>query len=124
MKRMNENLRDSYLIFVFGSNLAGRHGKGAAEIARDCFEARYGVGEGLTGRAYAIPTKDAELRFLPLHTIRTHVARFIEFARENPELTFIVTAVGCGLGANYPKDIAPFFCDAPENVFVSPRFIT
>lgn len=67
---MNKNLRDPHLVFVFGSNLAGRHGKGAALIARDCFGARYGAAEGLTGRAYALPTKDAELRFLPFQTIQ------------------------------------------------------
>jgi hypothetical protein len=120
---MNENLRDKYLIFVFGSNLAGRHGKGAAEIARHCFEAQYGVGEGLTGRSYALPTKDARLRSLTLKDIQAHVERFIKFARENPELTFIVTAIGCGLAAHDPKDIGPLFRAAPENVFVSPRFI-
>ncbi len=120
---MNENLTDPYLIFVFGSNLAGRHGKGAAQVARDRFGARYGVGEGLTGRSYAVPTKDLRLRTLPLIDIQAHVERFLEFARENPELTFIVTAVGCGLAGHDPKDMASLFRAAPENVFVSPRFI-
>ncbi len=120
---MNEHLRDPYLIFVFGSNTAGRHGKGAAATARDCFEAKYGVGEGMTGRSYAVPTKDAQLRSLRLRDVQTRIERFIEFARVNPQLTFIVTAIGCGLAGYSPTDIAPLFKLAPENVFVSPRFI-
>lgn len=120
---MNETLLDPHLIFVFGSNLAGRHGKGAAETARDCFEARYGTGVGLTGRSYALPTKDAALRPLPLEAIQAHVETFIHFAIENSHLTFIVTAIGCGLAQHQVKDIAPLFRSAPENVFVSPRFI-
>src|SRR5664280_3598602 len=84
-------------VFVFGSNLAGCHGKGAALYARQHRGAIYGQGEGLQGRSYAIPTKVAAIRTLPLDAIASHVARFVEFARANPQLRFEVTAIGCGL---------------------------
>lgn len=102
-------------IFVFGSNLAGRHGKGAALYARQHYGARYGDGIGRTGNAYAIPTKDASLRTLPLESIRNCVEGFLTYARANPELDFLVTAIGTGL-AGYPHErIAPMFRDAPPN---------
>jgi len=104
-------------IFVFGSNLAGRHGRGAALHARENYGAVYGVGFGRTGDAYAIPTKDENLQTLPLSTIRAWCWAFIEYARAHPELTFILTPVGTGL-AGYTKDqIAPFFVSIiPMNV--------
>ncbi len=84
-------------IFVFGSNLAGRHGKGAALHARQFYGARNGVGVGFVGRSYAIPTKDERIRTLPLNRIRPYVDAFLAFARDNPELEFNVTRIGCGL---------------------------
>lgn len=102
-------------IFVFGSNLAGRHGKGAALTARREWGALYGEGEGRTGRAYAIPTKDAQLRTLPLWDISVSVARFIEYARAHPELDFLVTRIGCGLAGYADAQVAPFFAGAPAN---------
>lgn len=84
-------------IFVFGSNLAGRHGKGAALYARQHFGAKYGVGVGPTGQCYAIPTKDKDLRVLPLIVIKQHIADFIDYAEAHPELEFILTPVGTGL---------------------------
>lgn len=102
-------------IFVFGSNLAGRHGRGAALFARLHKGAVYGQGVGLQGNSYAVPTKDEELRTLGLPVIAGHVCEFLWFARANPNLQFDVTRVGCGL-ANYKnKDIAPLFASAPEN---------
>jgi hypothetical protein len=102
-------------IFVFGSNLAGRHGKGAALYAKQFFGAVYGVGYGRTGNSYAIPTKDEALRVLPLTTIQAWCFAFIEYAKAHPELTFVVTPVGTGL-AGYTKDqIAPFFNGMPLN---------
>lgn len=102
-------------IFVFGSNLAGRHGKGAALHARKHYGAIYGMGCGPTGRSYAIPTKDEYLRVLPLDVIREHVARFIEHARLNPHDKFIVTAVGTGLAGYKHEQIAPMFKGSPSN---------
>ena len=105
----------SEIIFVFGSNLAGRHGKGSALHARERYGAVYGKGEGLQGSSYAIPTKDHALRALPLNQIKLYVRRFIEFAREHPEMTFKVTRVGCGLAGYSDKQMAPLFVRAPKN---------
>lgn len=102
-------------IFVFGSNEAGRHGKGAALEARRNHGAVYGQGEGIQGRSYAIPTKDAHLRTLPLDVIAAYVKRFKGFANACPEMTFHVTPIGCGLAGYSPADIAPMFADAPAN---------
>lgn len=102
-------------IFVFGSNLAGRHGKGAALEARQKWGAVYGQGVGLQGRSYAIPTKDGKLHVLPLETIRPYVLDFIRFARYNWDFRFIVTRVGCGLAGYQDSDIAPMFRYAPSN---------
>lgn len=110
-------------VFVFGSNLAGRHGKGAALEARRKHGAIYGRGDGLQGRSYAIPTKDANLRTLPLDDIAASVAIFLEFALSHPEMTFNVTAIGCGLAGYKPKQIAPFFdLPPPRNVILPPEF--
>ena len=102
-------------IFVFGSNLAGRHGAGAALFARKCHGAVYGVGCGRTGDAYAIPTKDENLKTLPLIVIRTEVEYFKLYARDNPDLTFNVTRIGCGLAGYKDEDIAPMFKNSPDN---------
>ncbi len=103
-------------IFVFGSNLAGRHGKGAALTARQQYGAIYGQGIGLQGKSYAIPTKDEHLRVLPLHTIAAHVRHFLSFARSHPQLRFALTPIGCGLAGYKEHQIAPLFADAPLNV--------
>jgi hypothetical protein len=100
--------------FVFGSNLAGRHGKGAAKQALR-YGARYGRGIGFCGQTYAIPTKNASLRTLHLDQIRTYVDQFLEDARRNPELKFFVTRIGCRLAGYRDKDVAPLFAGAPEN---------
>jgi hypothetical protein len=111
------------MIFVFGSNLAGRHGKGAARYARQRHGAVYGQGVGLQGNSYAIPTEDERLRTLPLDAIREHVAAFKRFAAEHPELTFQVTAIGCGLAGYRPEQIAPMFADAPANCVLPAEFV-
>lgn len=103
------------MIFVFGSNLAGRHGKGAALTAKIDFGAEYGVGVGRTGDAYAIPTKGYRLEILALDIIQTHVNTFIDYAREHPELEFFVTRIGCGLAGYKDWQIAPMFYHAPKN---------
>jgi hypothetical protein len=102
-------------IFVFGSNLAGRHGKGAALTARMQHGAQYGVGNGRTGNAYAIPTKDINLNTLPLSTINEFVQQFIQYTKSHPTEFFFVTRIGCGLAGYWDIDIAPMFKDAPDN---------
>jgi hypothetical protein len=92
-------------IFVFGSNLSGRHGKGAALHAKEVYGAVYGVGEGLTGEAYALPTKgdDQRLTVRPLIDIEMSIIKFLVTAGELNHLTFHVTPIGTGL-AGYSKD--------------------
>jgi len=110
-------------IFVFGSNLAGRHGKGAALYARQYHGAIYGQGVGLQGSSYAIPTKDAQIRTLPLNQIQQHVDDFNTFAASRPDLTFQVTPIGCGLAGYKPDQIAPMFKGAPTNCILPDAFI-
>ena len=103
------------MIFVFGSNLAGRHGRGAALHARQHHGAIYGQGIGPQGTSYAIPTKDARLRPLPLHGIEHHVMVFLSYARAHPFQKFQVTAIGTGLAGYSHEEIAPMFRAAPSN---------
>lgn len=102
-------------IFVFGSNEAGRHGKGAALAAVRQHGAVYGQGRGIQGNSYAIPTKDWQIKTLPLATIAIYVDEFLFYAFRHPELTFNVTRIGCGLAGYQDSDIAPMFKDAPIN---------
>jgi hypothetical protein len=102
-------------IFVFGSNLAGRHGAGAALFARQHHGAINGLGFGPQGSSYAIPTKDQNIITLTLPRIAHYVFVFLEYARAHPELTFDVTRIGCGLAGYDDADISPMFKDAPEN---------
>ena len=102
-------------IFVFGSNLAGRHGKGAAKIAKDKFGAIYGIGQGLTGKSYAIPTKDKVLKSLSIKEINENILEFVSFVKKNSHLKFFITAVGCGLAGYKDEDIAPLFRILKEN---------
>ena len=111
-------------IFVFGSNLAGRHGRGAALAAVKNHGAKYGQGSGLAGSSYAIPTKDESIRTLPMNKILTYVEKFIEFAAAHPEMTFNVTKIGCGLAGYKPAQIGPMFAAALKlpNVFLPKEF--
>ncbi len=102
-------------IFVFGSNLAGRHGKGAALFARQNHGAVYGQGEGPQGNSYAIPTKGEQLQVLPLEVITLYVDEFIAYAGRHPQKTFNVTRIGCGLAGYTDAQIAPMFKGAPIN---------
>jgi hypothetical protein len=111
-------------VFVFGSNLSGRHGKGAAKQALG-WGAKWGQASGLQGRTYGIPTKDASIRrTLSVIEIKPFVDEFITFAKANPNLLFYVTEIGCGLAGYKPKDIAPLFIDAinVENIYLPSRF--
>lgn len=102
-------------VFVFGSNLAGVHGAGAAAYARKYEGAVMGVGEGITGKAYALPTKDHNIQSLTLAQIQGHVNKFLAYARLHPELEFQVSQIGCGLAGFKPEQIAPMFIGAPAN---------
>lgn len=102
-------------IFVFGSNLAGKHGAGAAKLAYDRFGAVWGQGVGLQGQSYGVPTKYANVwQTLPIGNIAPFVNDLIKFAAENPDKTFLVTQIGCGLAGYECKDIAPLFESAKE----------
>lgn len=102
-------------IFVFGSNLKGRHGAGAALHARQHHGAVYGAWVGRTGNAYAIPTKDSTLRPLSLAAIKCYVADFLLYAAIHEDLEFNVTRIGCGLAGYKDEDIAPMFASATRN---------
>lgn len=107
------------MVYVFGSNLAGRHGKGAALEARNSYGAKYGQGIGLQGRSYGIPTKDENLEILSIHDIAPYVHEFVEFTKTSGR-TFYLTSVGCGLAQYHPRDITPLFkgveyCQLPES---------
>ena len=111
-------------VFVFGSNLAGRHGGGAARLAAEKFGATFGVGVCHEGRAYALPTKDEKIQTLPLSEIEKYVGNFIVYAAAHPELTFLVTQIGCGLAGYTPAEIAPLFFNfaMPRNVVLPEVF--
>ncbi len=102
-------------VWVFGSNLAGRHGKGAAQVAYRHFGAIYGQGKGRQGMSFAIPTKGWRLEVLPSEVVQHNIEEFIAYARENPTLTFWITRVGCGLAGFADSFIAPLFAAAPVN---------
>lgn len=104
------------VIFVFGSNLRGLHGKGAAKYALKNYGAEIGRGRGRTGNSYAIPTKNKKLKILPLHRIRYYVSQFIFYAHKNPELMFDLTPIGTGLAGYSHEQIKPLFASAPRNV--------
>lgn len=106
-------------IFVFGSNLAGMHGGGAAWVANMKFGAEWGVGVGLTGRSYAIPTMHGGVE-----TIKPYVDEFIRFAQANPELKFLVTRIGCGIAGFRDEEIAPLFDEATHvsNIYLPETF--
>jgi len=111
-------------IFVFGSNLSGRHGKGAAKTALG-WGAKWGQATGLQGRTYGIPTKDASIRrTLTVIEIKPFVDEFIDFAKNNPDMKFLVTEIGCGLAGHKQKDIAPLFVNAVniENIHLPEKF--
>jgi hypothetical protein len=109
-------------VFVFGSNLAGIHGAGAAKTARFKFGAKLGVGEGLTGQSYALPTKDRSIRTMSLEKINEHVMRFLKFASDNPSKEFLVTCIGCGLAGYKHSQIAPMFKERTSNVRLPEEF--
>ena len=106
-------------IFVFGSNLRGMHGGGAGRIAMDLFGAIMGQGVGLQGQSYAIPTMQGGVE-----TIKPYVDEFIEFAKQHPELKFLVTRIGCGIAGFHDEEIAPLFVAAVDvpNIYLPKSF--
>lgn len=107
-------------VFVFGSNLQGFHGGGAAAAALRHFGAVWGQGVGLQGQSYAIPTMQGGVE-----TIRPYVEEFIRFARERRDLTFYVTRIGCGIAGFTDEEIAPLFADAlgDKNIVLPREFV-
>ena len=107
-------------IFVFGSNLAGMHGGGAARVARLKFGAIMGQGVGIQGQCYAIPTMQGGVE-----TIRPYVNEFVDFAKQHPELTFLVTRIGCGIAGFRDEEIAPLFESAIQvsNILLPRSFV-
>ncbi|MBQ8021459.1 MAG: hypothetical protein IJ255_02055 [Bacteroidales bacterium] len=107
-------------IFVFGSNLAGMHGGGAAYVAYRKFGAIMGCGVGLQGQSYAIPTMQGGVE-----TIQPYVDEFITFAAAHPEWFFYVTRIGCGIAGFQDHEIAPLFHKAVgrENVCLPETFV-
>lgn len=106
-------------IFVFGSNLSGFHGGGAARVALHKFGAVWGQGVGLQGQSYAIPTMQGGIE-----TIKPYVEDFVAFAQKHPELTFYVTRIGCGIAGFSDDEIAPLFREAIdiENIILPKSF--
>ena len=113
------DILEEHEIFVFGSNLAGRHAGGAARAANMKFGAEWGVGVGLTGQSYAIPTMQGGVE-----TIKPYVDEFIRFAQENPGLKFLVTRIGCGIAGFKDEEIAPLFDKAMQvpNIYLPETF--
>ena len=107
-------------VFVFGSNLAGMHGGGAAATAYRCFGAVWGQGVGLQGKSYAIPTMQGGVK-----TVKPYVDEFIDFAKCHPELRFLVTKIGCGIAGFREAEIAPLFAEAIEarNIILPREFV-
>lgn len=106
-------------VFVYGSNLAGSHGGGAARVALRKFGAKMGQGVGLQGQSYAIPTMQGGVE-----TIKPYVDQFISFAKAHPELKFYVTRIGCGIAGFKDEEIAPLFQAAigEPNIILSKSF--
>lgn len=105
-------------IFVFGSNLAGRHGKGAALQARKQFGAVYGVGEGLTGQCYAFPTLDGKLRRRLLSELEESRDKLYKSCMDNPSLRFLLTKVGTGLAGESEGTMMRLFSNPPANLIL------
>ncbi len=112
-------------IFVFGSNLNGRHAGGAARLAVEKFGAKEGVAEGLQGQSYAIPTLDRNMNKLQPEEITRSLVRLSDFAKINPEKIFYLTRIGCGIAGFDTSDIIKLVrgCDFPDNVIAPQEFI-
>ena len=107
-------------IFVFGSNLEGRHGGGAARVAYEKFGAVWGEGVGLTGQCYAIPTMHGGV-----DVIKPYIDDFIAYAKVHTDKIFLVTPIGCGIAGFTPSQMAPLFSEAldVENITLPQSFV-
>jgi len=103
-------------IFIFGSNLNGAHGAGAARQAHDDFGAEYGVGEGVTGQSYAFPTLNKNMQKVPTEALEASRDKLFAFAQANPQLEFLLTKVGCGLAGFPEEEMESLFDVVPENI--------
>lgn len=112
---MDIKLSDPHLVMVFGSNLAGRHGLGSAVSAKKYFGARYGAGDGFSGRSYGIPTKDEHIKTRSLEAVTNSIYSFTAFSSLYRRYTFLITRVGCGLAGFHDEDIAPLFAGVGDN---------
>ena len=111
-------------IFVFGSNLRGNHGLGAARDAIMYWGAKMWQGVGLQGDSYALPTKDRYLKPLPLTVVQDNIRAFLEeTAAKMPQTPFLVTRIGCGYAGFKDQQIAPLFQSAPDNCFFDPAWL-
>lgn len=112
-------------IFVFGSNLIGVHGAGAAKYAYENLGAEMGKGIGIQGESYALPTKDEHIKTLSLDKIEYFIYDFLDYARNNPDKWFRLTPIGCGLAGYKKSDIWGILkkCDIPENVLLTREWI-
>lgn len=128
MNNLNERIAPDFItklseneIFVFGSNLEGRHMGGAARIAYDKFGAIWGQGIGLQGKSYAIPTMHG-----PISTIKPYVDEFIEFAKMHPSYCFLLTRIGCGIAGFRDEEVAPLFIEAlnVQNIYLPKVWIS
>ena len=113
---------DDDRVFVFGSNLLGIHGAGAAHYARCELGAELGIGEGPTGRTYALPTCYQPGEPITYQELAVYVDNFLTYARQHPEQRFFVSKVGCGI-AGFDEDVVSmvFRClDVPANCDMPP----
>jgi hypothetical protein len=104
-------------VFVFGSNASGHHAGGAAHVAWQRFGAVWGEGHGLHGQTFAIDTMSG------MDAFAADAASFIAFASQHPELTFLLTPVGCGIAGYTAEEVAPMFASAPTNVVMPESFV-
>lgn len=111
-------------IFVFGSNLSGIHGAGSVRHALEHHGAIMGIGVGIQGDSYAIPTKDEKIRTMSIDRIKYYVDEFISFAHAHPEMTFNIVAIGCGLAGFKSGEIAPLFRFSPTNCRLPVEFLS
>lgn len=107
---------------MFGSNLAGKHYGGAARYAHEKYGAEMGVGKGIAGQSYALPTMDENFKPLPLSEIAISIGAFRATAEVNPDFEFYVTRVGCGIAGFTDQQIAPLFVGSPSNCTFDPQW--
>ena len=121
MKDRFTTVLPSNTVVVFGSNTEGWHGAGLAKTCKEIYGAIQYIGEGRQGQCYAIPTKERDeskpkpaLKTMPLDKIYNHIRTFVKYAQEHPEITYLVSPIGCGYAGYKPKQIAPLFASATD----------